>query len=105
MNNDVTVSQKFFEKFLMLCRNDEELDIVVTECGSVVVCYGESVPLAKLLTKDEILAMTPNVDSSVKLKTLFEIAKPKTKGSKPDDFGTGKQNTYFTNKMLDEVGL
>tara|TARA_R100001377_G_C3143719_1_gene93661 strand:- start:176 stop:493 length:318 start_codon:yes stop_codon:yes gene_type:complete len=105
MNNDVTVSQKFFEKFLMLCRNDEELDIVVTKCGSVVVCYGESTPLAKLLTKDEILAMVPHVSSSVRLKTLFEIAKPKTKGKKPKDFGTGKQNTYFTNKMLDEVGL
>lgn len=103
--NDVTVSQKFFEKFLMLCRNDEDLNIVVTECGSVVVCYGESVPLAKLLTKDEILALTPSVDASVKLKTLFDAAKPKTKGLKPNDFGTGEQNPFFTNKMLDEVGL
>lgn len=112
----VTLLQKLFEKYLMAARADETklVPAIVKDPNSIihgvsmVVCYERDdglTPLFKLLSADEIQAMTPKELASEKLGKLFAEAAVDDKRSHPDEFGGTGSNPLFDWDAIDELDL
>ena len=102
----VTILQKLYEKYLMTVRGAEGdfVPMIVSDENdprgvAMVICRQEGdkvTPIAKLLTKENIEAMTPKHEASESLVELFEMMCQHDSRKDPSEFGSGEQN-----KMLD----
>lgn len=112
----VTLLQKLFEKYLMAARADETklVPAIVKDPNSIifgvslVICYKRDdglTPLFKLLSSDEIQAMTPKESASEKLEKLFAEAAADDKRSHPDEFGGTGSNALFDGAAIKELDL
>jgi len=124
--DDVTVAQKLYEKFVMLCANDRKLSVTfvkrpkvirVSERGTtkimmapeVIVGYksedGGFTPLAALLTKRDIEEMCPMLEQGKKLAAVYREERKADRRSRPDEFGKTGRNPAFTNEAIDAMQL
>lgn len=111
--DDVTVAQKLYEKFVMLCANDAQLSITLArrpEMGvEVIVGYqhddGGFTPLAVLLTKRDIEQMCPIFEAGEKLAAVYRAQRATDLRCHPDEFGKTGRNPAFTDEAIDAMRL
>lgn len=119
--DDVTVGQKLYEKFVMLCANDQKLSVTFVKrpkvhrfgervmAPEVIVGYqhedGGFTPLAALLTKRDIDEMYPMFEQGKKLAAVYREQRAADLRSRPDEFGKTGRNPAFTDEAIDAMQL
>lgn len=119
--DDVTVGQKLYEKFVMLCANDERLSVTFVRRPKmhrfgervmgveVIVGFkhedGSFTPLAALLTKQDIEEMRPMFEAGEKLAAVYREQRAADLRSRPDEFGKTGRNPAFTDEAIDAMQL
>lgn len=118
---DVSVAQKLYEKYVMLCANDNRLTVTIARrpkialdgtvgmIPDVIVGYqhpdGGFTPLASLLTKAEIDQMDPDFEAGGKLAVAFRKERKEDQRQRPEEFGESGQNPAFADAAITAMRL
>ena len=110
------IAQKIYEKFHMLKHSTDQLEITVAKRGKrpvwVLAIRTEHsfIPIAKLLTEEDINEMTPEFDFTEKVNNIFDhmVTKDNRLTKQPfdlDDFQTSPSEEFVLefDAMLDEL--
>ena len=109
--SNVTVMQKFYEKFALLKANIENMTVVAVsgpEPGLVLALQHHNadtgkesvIPIARLLTKEDIDQMLPNFQMTAAIEHLFKEAIAIEARKHPSEFGHGQVHPLFSNELL-----